>query len=154
MSAASRPLRRTRTVRSPLAAEAVTAGLFVLAAYQIGLAAFMAIAPHAFFTSVGPFGHANSHYIRDTATFSAALGFGAAIAIRHRSWRVPVLAMTTVQFALHSLNHLVDIGRAHPAWTGYFDFFSLALSTALLVLLLQLARGGGTAAGPTKGMRR
>ena len=85
----------------------------------------MAIAPHAFYNAIGPFGAYNRHYIRDVATFCGPRrrpGGGRA----RPSWRVPVLAVTTIQFALHSLNHLVDIGNAHPRWTGYFDFFSLA----------------------------
>jgi len=52
---------------------------------------------------------------------------------------VPMLAVTTIQYALHSLNHLVDIDRAHPAWTGYFDFFSLAIATVLLASLWRAA---------------
>ncbi len=117
------------------------AGLLAFAVYHLALAAFMASAPHAFYTAVGPFGSYNSHYIRDTATFNAALGVGFAIAVRRPAWRLPVLAVTTVQFALHSLNHLLDIDRAHPAWTGYFDFFSLLAATLLLGLLLVIALG-------------
>jgi len=116
------------------------AGLYVFAAYSIGLAVFMAAAPHAFYESVGPFGVANDHYIRDVATYSAATGAGLLVAVRRERWRVPLLAVTALQFALHSVNHLVDIAKAHPRWTGYFDFFSLALSTGLLVWLLALAR--------------
>jgi len=88
---------------------------------------------------VGPFGVRNDHYIRDTATFSAAIGVGLLIALRRPSWRVPMLAITTVQFALHSVNHLVDIDKSHPAWNGYFDFFSLAAATVLLGWLLRIA---------------
>jgi peptidoglycan/LPS O-acetylase OafA/YrhL len=119
--------------------ELVTAGIAVLAAYSILLALFMAIAPHAFYSAVGPFGARNDHYIRDTATFSAAIGVGLAVAVRRAAWRVPMLAVAAIQFALHSVNHLVDISRAHPAWTGYFDFFSLTLSTVLIIGLLRLA---------------
>jgi hypothetical protein len=114
-------------------------GLSVLAVYHLALAIFMIADPHAFYERVGPFEAYNPHYIRDFATFSAALGIGLAMAVTRPSWRVPMLAVTTVQFALHSLNHLLDIEKAHPAWTGYFDFFSLAAATALIAWLLALA---------------
>lgn len=113
--------------------------LVLFAAYHLALAIVMAAAPHAFFTSLGPFGARNDHYVRDLATYNAALGVGFAIAVRRASWRIPVLGLTALQFALHSVNHLIDIGKAHPAWTGYFDFFSLALTTALLAWLLNIA---------------
>jgi hypothetical protein len=115
------------------------AGIAVLAAYDLGLALFMAVSPHSFFANIGPFGARNDHYIRDTATFSAAIGVGLLIALRRPSWRVPMLAISTVQFALHSINHLVDIEGAHPAWNGYFDFFSLAVATIVLGGVLRVA---------------
>jgi hypothetical protein len=119
-------------------------GLAALALYHIALAAFMAGAPHSFYTSIGPFDAYNSHYIRDTATFEAALGFGLLVAIGRASWRVPVLAVTAVQFALHTLNHLLDLDRAHPAWIGWFDFLALLASTTLLGALLARARRSST----------
>ena len=64
---------------------------------------------------------------------------GLAVAVVRPSWRVPVLAVTTVQFALHTINHLFDIGDAHPSWNGYFDFFSLLAATLLLARLLSIA---------------
>jgi hypothetical protein len=115
----------------------VRVGLIAFAAVDFALALFMAVSPHAFYTAVGPFGAFNGHYIRDVASYNAALGLGLVIAVRVPSWRVPVLAISAAQFALHSVNHLVDIGKAHPAWAGYFDFFSLAAATALLVWLLR-----------------
>jgi peptidoglycan/LPS O-acetylase OafA/YrhL len=117
----------------------VVVGCGAFAVYHLVLALFMAVAPRAFFTDIGPFGTLNTHYIRDTATFNAAIGVALAIAVRRPSWRVPVLALTTLQFALHSVNHLIDIGRAHPAWTGWFDFFSLTLATVALAWLLRAA---------------
>lgn len=119
------------------------AGIALFVVYHLALALFMAISPHAFFKDIGPFGVLNSHYIRDAASYNAAIGAALLVSLRERSWRVPVLALTTLQFALHSLNHLVDIGAAHPAWNGYFDFFSLALGTALLGRLLWLAHNEG-----------
>jgi hypothetical protein len=114
-------------------------GVAAFGVYHLALALFMAVAPRAFFTDVGPFGTVNTHYIRDTATFNAAIGVALLVAVRRPSWRVPVLALTTLQFALHSLNHLIDIGHSHPAWNGYFDFFSLAAATLLLLWLLRVA---------------
>lgn len=117
----------------------VVVGLAAFAAVQIGLAAFMAASPHGFYTDVGPFGTYNGHYIRDVATFYGAIGIGLVVAMRQVSWRVPMLALLTMQYALHSINHLLDIGRAHPAWAGYFDFFSLLVATALLAWLWRSA---------------
>jgi len=114
-------------------------GFAVYAAYHLLLGLFMAIAPHAFFTAIGPFGARNDHYVRDVATYNLAFGVGFAVALRRPSWRVPVVALATIQFALHSANHLADIGAAHPTWTGYSDFFSLAAATALLGWLWRAA---------------
>lgn len=111
---------------------AVRAALVLFALYHLGLAAFMTLAPHAFYKHVGPFEALNRHYIRDVATFSAALGVGFALSVSRPSWRVPVLAVTTVQFALHTINHLFDADKAHPEWTGWFDFASLLVATLLL----------------------
>jgi hypothetical protein len=135
----STPPRRA-LVRTQNMDVALRAGLVAFAIYHLALAGFMALAPHTFYTAIGPFGARNDHYVRDVASYSAALGVGFAVAVRHASWRVPVLALATVQFALHSLNHLLDIGDAHPAWNGYFDFFSLLGATLLLLWLLRLAR--------------
>jgi hypothetical protein len=111
------------------------AGLVAFALVQLFLALFMAVAPHGFFTAVGPYGTYNGHYIRDVSTFYGAIGVGLLVAVRKPVWRVPVLAITTIQYALHSFNHLLDIAKAHPAWTGYFNFFSLAAATVLLAWL-------------------
>jgi hypothetical protein len=138
MTAASKQLARTASPRHPLASlPAVGIGAF--AVYHLALAIFMAAAPHAFYTALGPFGAFNGHYIGDVATYSAAIGVGLLVAVRRVGWRVPVLAITTIQFGLHSVNHLIDVGRAHPAWTGYFDFFSLAAATLLLAWLWRAA---------------
>jgi hypothetical protein len=124
---------------SAIPADALSVGLALLAAYHLGLALFMAVAPHAFFTEIGPFGARNDHYVRDVATFSAAIGVGLAISVARPAWRVPMLTVALVQFALHSVNHLVDIGDAHPAWEGYFDFFGIAAATLLIAWMLRAA---------------
>jgi hypothetical protein len=126
--------------RPGLGSRTLIGGLALLGAYQLALALFMAVAPGTFHSAIGPFGSTNDHYLRDLATYNAALGAGALIAVRMAAWRIPVLALTVIQFALHSVNHLVDIDKADPTWVGYFDFFALAFTTGLLVWLLALAR--------------
>ena len=51
----------------------------------------------------------------DLATFYLALGAVALVAVRRERWRVPVLTLALIQYALHSLNHLIDIGDSRPA---------------------------------------
>jgi hypothetical protein len=113
----------------------VRAGLAVFAFYSFAVAVLMVFAPHTFFVDVGPFGVQNDHYLRDTATFEVALGVGLTVAIWRERWRTPVLCVVALQFALHTLNHLADIGEAHPYWLGPADFISLALATLALAWL-------------------
>lgn len=137
MAATSKQL--SGTLQSAPGPSVLEVGLGAFAVLQLVTGIFMALAPHAFFKYIGPFGAINVHYLRDLATFYVADGVALAIAVRSRSWRVPVLALTTIQFVLHSINHLVDINKAHPLWTGYFDFFSIAAASVLLIWLLRVA---------------
>ncbi len=114
-------------------------GIAVFAFTELALAVFMAVAPHAFYKAIGPFDVFNPHYLRDVASFEGAIGIALLVSLRRRSWRAPVLALTTFQYALHSVNHLVDIAGAHPRWAGYFDFFTLAPATLLLAYLWRAA---------------
>lgn len=99
----------------------------------------MLVAPGTFFDEIGPFGPRNDHYIADVATFELAFGVALLASQRLRSWRAPVLGVVALQFALHSVNHLVDAGEADPEWVGWIDFVSLTLSTALLAWLFRRA---------------
>jgi hypothetical protein len=118
----------------------VGVGLGAFALYNLALSLFMVVAPGAFFELIGPFGERNDHYTRDNATFGLALGVAALIAVRVRSWRLPVLAVLAVQFALHAVNHLVDISAAQPQVVGPVDFALLTLGAILAVLLAVRAR--------------
>jgi hypothetical protein len=113
----------------------VQVGLLAFAAYQFAIAATMVFAPHTFFTDIGPFGVQNDHYLRDTANYNLAFGVAIALASRSPSRRTPVLSCVALQFALHALNHLADIGAAHPHWLGPADFVSLTLATLVLIWL-------------------
>jgi hypothetical protein len=113
----------------------VRVGLIAFAAYQFLIAALMVLAPHTFFADIGPFGIQNDHYLRDTATFNAAFGAALTVAVWRVEWRTPVLCCVALQFALHSINHLADIGAAHPRWLGPADFISLTLATVAVAWL-------------------
>ena len=108
----------------------------MLGTSQLVLGAFIAIAPGSFFDSLAGFGARNDHFLRDTSTFYLALGVVLLLAAGRSSWRSPVLAFATIEYSLHSLNHLLDIGDADPGWIGPFDFASLAAVTAIFVYLL------------------
>jgi peptidoglycan/LPS O-acetylase OafA/YrhL len=132
-----------------LSSTAVTAGVASLAVTVLGLGLWMLVAPGSFYDALGPFGPRNDHYTRDVSTWHLAFGGALAVAVRRRSWRVPLLALALAQFALHAVNHVVDAGEADPAWVGTFDAVALVLGAVLLLGLLRAAREAevaGTAA--------
>ena len=137
MSSRSAPLPSSVAAGEPV--DVVRLGLAAFAAVDLATAIFMAFAPHAFFKAVGPFDTFNPHYLRDGATFEAAFGIGLAIALWRAAWRVPMLAVSAVQYGLHTVNHLIDIDRSHPAWAGYADFAALLAGTLALLWLLRRA---------------
>jgi hypothetical protein len=113
--------------------------LLVFATVQLVLGVLLWVAPGFFHEDIGPFGPRNDHYMGDLATWYLALGAALLVAFRRPSWRVPVLAVTFAQYALHSLNHLIDISEADPSWLGPADFASLLLATAVLGWMLREA---------------
>ena len=111
--------------------------LIVFAAVQIALGAGLWLAPGFFHEEIGPYGARNDHYMGDLATWYLALGAAAFVAVRRASWRVPVLALALIHYALHSLNHLIDVGEAEPEWLGPANLVSLVLATLLLAWMLR-----------------
>jgi hypothetical protein len=116
--------------------------LALLGVYHLLLGAAMVVAPRTFFDDVATYGAFNDHYIRDVATFYLALGAVMLVAVAKTSWQTPLLAFATIQYALHVLNHLWDIGDTDPGWLGPANAVSLALIGAVLFWLL---RGGASA---------
>jgi len=130
----------------------IRGALLVLAASQLGLGVWMAVSPRTFF-SVAGFGTRNDHYIRDVATFYVALGAVLLVAALPRpSWRVPVLAFATLQYGLHFVNHLIDVGNGHPGWVGPLDAASVGAGalafSAVLVAALRWRVSEATARRP------
>jgi hypothetical protein len=111
--------------------------LAVFAAVQVLTGALLWLTPGFFHDEIGPYGTRNDHYMGDLATWSLALGVAAFVAVRRPSWRVPVLAVAFLQYALHSLNHLIDVSEADPDWLGPANLVSLLLATVLLGWMLR-----------------
>jgi UPF0716 family protein affecting phage T7 exclusion len=115
--------------------------LTVFAAVQVLIGALLWLTPGFFYDEIGPYGVRNDDYMGDVATWYLALGAAAFLAVRRVGWRVPVLAMAFIQYALHSLNHLIDVGDADPGWLGPANFVSLLLATLLLGWMLRAEAG-------------
>jgi hypothetical protein len=106
--------------------------LFLLAGVQLFLGLFLVIAPGTFVDKLANYGSgADDHFLRDVGTFYLAMGAALQLAVRRPSWRVPVLFLVTLQYALHTINHLIDIGNTDPGWLGPFNFLSLLLLTVV-----------------------
>jgi hypothetical protein len=113
--------------------------LALLGVYHLLLGLVMVVAPRTFFDDFAAYGAFNDHYIRDVATFYLALGAVLLVAVARTAWQVPLLSFAVIQYGLHVLNHLWDIGDADPGWIGPANAVSLALITVVLGWLL---RGG------------
>ena len=113
--------------------------LIAFGAVQIVIGLLLWLTPGFFFEEIGPYGPRNDHYMGDTATWYLAGGAAVLVAAVRRSWRVPVLFLSTVQYVLHTLNHLLDVGEADPGWLGPVNLILLALTTVLLGWMLREA---------------
>src|SRR5918995_2051738 len=111
---------------------AVRIAIIAVAAVNLATGLFAAIAPGTFFEEIGPYGAENGHYVCDLAAFYLAAGLGLVIAAGRPSWRVPMLAIAAVWWALHALNHLGDIGEASSDGKGIADTVLIALGAAAI----------------------
>jgi hypothetical protein len=111
--------------------------LIAFAVGQLVLGLLLWLTPGFIYDENGPYPPRNDHYMGDVATFYLALGAVALVSVSRERWRVPVLVFAAIQYALHSLNHLIDIGDAETSWLGPANFVSLVLTTLLLGWLLR-----------------
>ncbi len=99
----------------------------------------MFLAPRSFYDEVGTFPPFNAHYLRDLATWYVAFGVALLLAARRPAWQVPLLVLVVLQYALHVVNHLIDIGDPEPAWKGPVTAVVLALVGGLLAWMSRRA---------------
>jgi hypothetical protein len=114
--------------------------LIAFGAGQLVLGILLWLTPGFFYEEIGPYPPRNDHYMADLATFYLALGAVTLVAVSRDRWRAPVLAFALIQYALHAVNHLIDIGESEPSWLGPANFVSLVLATGLLAWMLRQDR--------------
>jgi hypothetical protein len=114
--------------------------LLIFAVGQLVLGALLWLTPGFFFDEIGPYGVRNDHYMGDLATWYLALGGVTLVAMRRPAWRLPVLALAFAQYALHAVNHLIDVSEADPEWLGPVNLASLVLASVLLAWMLNVER--------------
>jgi hypothetical protein len=133
---------------SPAArASALRAGVLAVAGIQLVTGLVLALAPGIFYDALADFGPRNDHDLRDMAAFYLASAVVLAIAADRPSWRAPALALVGLQFAIHAVNHLIDVGDADPSWVGPLDLALLAVGGLLLGGLYRAAARDDDARG-------
>ena len=111
----------------------------VVAAVNLAIGLFAAIAPGSFFEEIGTYGAENGHYVGDVAAFYLAAGVGLVLAVSRPSWRVPVLVLVALWWGLHALNHLGDINEASSDGKGISDTILIGAGAAAIGYLALVA---------------
>ena len=111
--------------------------LLLLGLTQLAIGAWLVIDPESFVDAIAPFGPADHHFLRDLGTFQAGLGIALIVAAGRPRWRIPMLFAALAQTALHTINHLFDIGETDPGWLGPANFVALVLLTGAYAYLMQ-----------------
>lgn len=103
-----------------------------MAAVQLATGLWLALSPATFYSALADFGPRNTHDLRDMSTFYLASAVVLAISTARPSWRAPALALVGLQWVLHALSHLLDVGNSSPGWVGPFDLLSIAAGALLI----------------------
>jgi hypothetical protein len=127
--------------------------LIVLGVVQVASGALALVAPGTFYDEIGRYGVENSHYVGDVGAFVLAFGIAVLIAAQRPAWRVPVLVLGVLWYALHTINHAFDVGEARSDARGIVDTVYIALG-GLLFAYLAWAASRLQAPGPASPGRR
>lgn len=103
-----------------------------LAVFHLAEGLWMLVAPASFFDAIGRYGVENTHYVGDVGAFVLAYGIALLLAVGRPTWRAPLLAVGAAWYAVHALNHLLDIDEARTVGRGIADTVLLALGAVAL----------------------
>ena len=112
------------------------------ALYHLAIGGWFLVAPGSAYDTLAEFPPRNDHFLRDVASFYLAFGLAFWIASRRASWRAPVLALAAMQYAIHTVVHVLDVGDAATDGKGIFAAVSLGIITAALIFVLGALLGG------------
>lgn len=110
--------------------------LLAVAAYHLALGGWFLLGPGSAYDSLAEFPPRNDHFLRDVSSFYLAFGIAFWVASRRASWRAPVLSLAIVQYLIHTVVHVFDVGDAASDGKGIFSAVSLGVLTVVLVFLL------------------
>ena len=111
--------------------------IVLLGLTQLAIGVWLLVDPDSFVDTLADFGPADTHFLRDIGTFQAGLGIALIVAASRPRWRIPMLFAALAQTALHTINHLFDIGETDPGWLGPANFVALVLLTGAYAYLMQ-----------------
>lgn len=103
------------------------------AALLTGVWAFLS--PGSFYDVIATYPPRNDHFLRDVGSFNVALGAAAVYGARRAAWRAPMLGILAVQYALHTISHLINVDDADPKGLGVGTFVLLLAVTIALAAL-------------------
>ena len=101
---------------------------------QLVPALWIVIAPHSFFSHVGPFGTYNGHYLGDAAAFQAGIAIPLIAAARYEALRAGGLAVAFAAVSFHAINHWIDVNAANGSSNA--DVTDAVLLTILALLTI------------------
>ena len=112
----------------------------------VGVLAFLV--PGTFYEELAAYPPENQHFIRDIGTWNVALGIAAIYASGRVAWQKPMLWIVTVQYALHTISHLIDVGDTDPEWQSWVALITFAAGTVVLAALAATATDRAPAGTP------
>lgn len=128
------------TVPDPVArasaqTDVVTVVLLVVGFTQLATGVLAFVAPGAFYDLVAGYPPENHHFVKDVGSWNVALGAIALYGARRADWRTPLLGLLALQYALHTVSHVIDAGDSDPGWHSTFALITQGFGAVLLFAL-------------------
>ena len=113
----------------------IRAVLLVVGVSQLAVGVLAFVAPGAFYDLLAGYPPENHHFLMDIGSWNVALGAIALYGAGRPDWHVPLLGFLALQYVLHTIAHIVDVGDADPEWQGVFALVTQGFGAAVLIAL-------------------